>query len=183
MTVTETDSEQSLLECVKRGDSMAMRAVYLKYVRYLTAVCSRYVINGEDVKDVLQDSFLKIFSGIPSFQFKGEGSLKGWVAKITVNEALKFLQRNGRIKFVEIPGDGYDIPDEEPDVEALPSSVIFGLIRGLPDGYRTIFNLYVIENKSHKEIASLLDIKESTSASQLHRAKALLAAKIKQYGN
>lgn len=160
---------------------MAMKTVYSTYIRYLAAICSRYIVNNEDVKDVLQDSFLKIFSGIASFEYRGRGSLKGWITKITVNETLKFLQKNNRFEFVEISEQEHDKPDEEPDVDALPSSVLFNLIRELPDGYRTIFNLYVIENKSHKEIAKLLDIKESTSASQLHRAKSLLATKIRQY--
>ena len=179
----ETDNEQQLLCLVKQGDAMAMKTVYSTYIRYLAAICSRYIVNNEDVKDVLQDSFLKIFSGIASFEYRGRGSLKGWITKITVNETLKFLQKNNRFEFVEISEQEHDKPDEEPDVDALPSSVLFNLIRELPDGYRTIFNLYVIENKSHKEIAKLLDIKESTSASQLHRAKSLLATKIRQYNS
>lgn len=72
---------------------MAMKTVYLTYIRYLAAICSRYIVNNEDVKDVLQDSFLKIFSGIASFEYRGRGSLKGWITKITVNETLKFLQK------------------------------------------------------------------------------------------
>lgn len=160
-----------------------MKMVYSTHIRYLAAICSRYILNNEDVKDVLQDSFLKIFSGISSFEYRGKGSLKGWITKITVNETLKFLQKNHRFEFVEISEKEHDCPDEEPDIDSLPSSVLFNLIRELPDGYRTIFNLFVIENKSHKEIAKLLDIKESTSASQLHRAKSLLAAKIRQYNS
>lgn len=177
----ETDNELQLLGLVRQGDAMAMRRMYSTYIRYLAAICSRYVVNNEDVKDVLQDSFMKIFSNIASFEYKGKGSLKGWITRITVNESLKFLQRNNRFEFVEISEHKHDQPDEEPDVDTLPSSVLFNLIRELPDGYRAIFNLYVIENKSHKEIAKLLDIKESTSASQLHRAKSLLATKIRQY--
>lgn len=183
MVSIETDNELQLLCLVKQGNAMAMKTVYLTYIRYLAAICSRYIVNNEDVKDVLQDSFLKIFSGIASFEYRGRGSLKGWITKITVNETLKFLQKNNRFEFVEISEQEHDKPDEEPDVDALPSSVLFNLIRELPDGYRTIFNLYVIENKSHKEIAKLLDIKESTSASQLHRAKSLLATKIRQYNS
>lgn len=104
------------------------------------------------------------------------------MTKIVVNESLKFLQRHSSIKFVEI-SEEHDFTDSVPDIDSIPSSVLFRLIRELPDGYRTIFNLYVIENKSHKEIASMLNIKESTSASQLHRAKTMLATKIKQYNN
>lgn len=160
-----------------------MRAVYSSYVRYLSAVCARYIPNYEDVKDVLQESFLRIFDGIGSFEYRGKGSLKGWLTKITVNEALKFIRRNDKIEFVNISSHQDIQPEEEPDIDSVPSSVIFRLIRELPDGYRTIFNLYVIENRSHKEIAALLGIKESTSASQLHRAKSLLATKIRQYNN
>lgn len=183
MHSSETDSELQLLTLVRQGDSAAARAVYTTYVRYLAAVCSRYIVNSEDVKDVLQDSFLKIFSGIASFRYRGSVSLKGWVTKVTVNETLKFLQKNSRLEFVAISENDCDCVDEEPDIDTIPSSVLFSLIRELPDGYRTIFNLYVIENKSHKEIAGLLGIKESTSASQLHRAKSILAAKIRQYNS
>lgn len=182
MTAT-TDNEQRLLSLVQRGDDEAMRAVYSSYVRYLSAVCARYIPNDEDVKDVLQESFLRIFDGIGSFEYRGKGSLKGWLTKITINEALKFIRRNDKIEFVDISSHQDIQPDEEPDIDSVPSSVIFRLIRELPDGYRTIFNLYVIENRSHKEIAALLGIKESTSASQLHRAKSLLATKIRQYNN
>lgn len=182
MTAT-TDNEQRLLSLVQRGDDEAMRAVYSSYVRYLSAVCARYIPNDEDVKDVLQESFLRIFDGIGSFEYRGKGSLKGWLTKITVNEALKFIRRNDKIEFVDISSHQDIQPEEEPDIDSVPSSVIFQLIRELPDGYRTIFNLYVIENRSHKEIAALLGIKESTSASQLHRAKSLLATKIRQYNN
>lgn len=181
MVSTEINDELQLLDLVKRGVPIAMRMLYSTYIRYLTAVCSRYIINDEDMKDVLQDSFLKIFSGIGSFEYRGKGSLKGWMTKITVNEALKFLQKNTSFEFVEITAVKHDRPDEEPDIDALSNQVLFNLIRELPDGYRTIFNLYVVENKSHKEIARLLGIKESTSASQLHRAKNLLATKIRQY--
>lgn len=179
----ETDTEKRLVRLVKQGDGSAMKTMYATYIRYLTAVCSRYIINNEDVKDVLQDCFLKIHSGIQSFEYRGKGSLKGWLTKVVVNEALKFLQRNNRFEFVEISDQEHDIPQEDTDIDSLPSSEIFRMIRELPDGYRTIFNLYVIENKSHKEIASLLHIKESSSASQLHRAKSLLAKKIMQYNN
>lgn len=181
MSSSEAEKESQLLDLLRQGGYTAHKAVYSTYVRHLTAVCSRYIANDEDVKDVLQESFIKIFSQIESFGYRGEGSLKGWMTKITVNEALRFLNRMNRIVFVEITETDFELYDEPPDMDHVPSAVIHRLIRELPDGYRTIFNLYVIENKSHKEIASLLGIKESTSASQLHRAKSLLAAKIRQY--
>lgn len=182
MISSETEQELQLLHLLKQGgDAAAHRALYSAYIRHLTAVCSRYVANDEDVKDVLQESFIRIFSQIASFEYRGKGSLKGWLTKVTVNEALKFLNRNNRITFVEMTENELDLHEEPPDIDRIPASAIHSLIRELPDGYRTIFNLYVIENRSHKEIAALLGIKESTSASQLHRAKSMLAAKIRQY--
>ena len=103
------------------------------------------------------------------------------MTKIVVNETLKFIKRNKRIEFTGLDQEKINIADDEPETMGIPAPVIHQMIRELPDGYRTIFNLYVIEQKSHKEIAELLNIKESTSASQLHRAKALLATKIKEY--
>ncbi len=183
MMPDEPDNEIRLVSLLRQGDPDAMRQLYTTHIRYLTAVCARYVVNSEDVKDVLQESFLKIMSGIASFSYRGKGSLRGWLTKVTVNEALKHLQRDNRIAFVGISVPDHDQADTEPDVDSIPSADLFRMIRELPDGYRTIFNLYVIENKSHREIAALLNIKESTSASQLHRAKALLASKIRQYHN
>lgn len=177
-----TDSEGLLVERARAGERSAQKALYKLHIRYLTAVCSRYVVNQEDVKDVLQESFMRVFSSLGDFEYRGPGSLKGWMSRIVVNQSMKFLERNGRMVFTELPPDtdGTAV-HEEPDLDEVPAQVIHGLIRELPDGYRTIFNLYVIEGKSHREIASMLNIRESTSASQLHRAKSMLAAKIKYY--
>lgn len=176
-----TDNETQLLSLVSQEDPTAMRRIYSSYVRYLSAVCSRYIPNDDDVKDVLQESFVKIFSRIKEFEYRGEGSLKGWLTRITVNESLRFLKLQRRIEFVELPEQDYILDDKEPDVDSIPTGILLEMIRNLPDGYRTIFNLYVIEGKSHKEIAALLGIKASTSASQLHHAKSVLATKIRKY--
>ena len=177
----EIDNEERLINLVIKGDEQAMRMLYCRNIRYLSAVCSRYIYGEEDIKDVLQDAFLKIFASIKSFEYRGEGSLKGWMTKITLNETLKFIKNNGRLQFVELKQEEIDKIDEETNTEGIPPAVIHSMIRELPDGYRTVFNLYVIEEKSHKEIAELLGIKADSSASQLHRAKAMLAKKIKKY--
>lgn len=174
------NNEEELLRRVQEGDRAATQALYRRHVGYLAAVCSRYIAGEDDVKDVLQDCFLKIFAAIGSFTYRGRGSLRGWMARIALNETLKFLSRNSRIDFTELNEEEVHVADEEPCAEGIAPQVIHELIRELPDGYRTIFNLYVVEEKSHKEIAGLLHIKESTSASQLHRAKALLAEKIRK---
>lgn len=181
MCRSNTENEENLLHLIQQGDEQAMHALYCRYVRYLTAVCSRYICCDEDVKDVLQEAFLKIFASVGSFEYRGAGSLKGWMTKIVLNETMKFVKRNARLDFVELEGEKMEISDDVPDTSDVPLSAIHSMIRELPDGYRLIFNLYVIEERSHREIAELLGIKESTSASQLHRAKALLADKIKKY--
>lgn len=175
-------SEQRLTERLKAQDPKAMRVLFDRYAGYLTAVCSRYISNREDVKDILQEAFIRIYSGIDSFEYRGEGSLKAWMQRIIVNLALKFLRDNKEIVSYEEDLGKFDIvEDEDLDVEDLPPGVIQEMIRALPVGYRTVFNLYVFEEKSHKEIAGMLGIKENSSASQFHRAKAILAQQIREY--
>ena len=156
-----------------------MRSFYERYAGYLTAVCSRYVVDRSDVKDILQEAFVKIFQRLDQFEYRGEGSIKAWVTRIVVNDSLSFLRSSSRLTFVD---DLPDVPeDDEPSLPKVPPAVIQEMIKELPDGYRTVFNLYVFENKSHKEIASLLGIKEDSSASQFFRARATLAKSIKDY--
>ncbi len=172
-------AEADLIRLVKEGKHSAMRELYDRHIRYLTAVAARYV--GDDaLRDVLQESFIKIYTAIGRFEYRGAGSLKAWLARIVVNTALDSL--NDEIKFSTQPlHENIPQEEEEPPTDDVEIEVIHNLIRSLPTGYRTIFNLYVFEEQSHREIASRLGITESTSASQLHRAKAILAQKIKEY--
>jgi RNA polymerase sigma factor, sigma-70 family len=160
-----------------------MREIYLNYSKYLAAICSRYVPDEEELHDVLQDAFVRIFSNLGRFEYRGQGSLKAWIRQIVVNEALKRIRNRKRSGVVEYKWDLPDLKedDHEPDIGSVPLPVIQEMIKALPEGYRTVFNLFVFEEKSHKEIASLLGIKEMTSASQFHRARALLARKIEEY--
>ena len=172
-------NEAQLLERLRSKDPDASRLFYERYAGYLTAVCLRYVPDRADTKDILQEAFIRMFERVDSFEFRGEGSLRAWAVRIVVNGALKNLQRKKRLHFVE---DLPDVPEEEePAVEKVPPGVIQRMIEGLPDGYRTVFNLFVFEHKSHKEIAGLLGIKEDSSASQFSRARAALARQIKSY--
>ncbi len=177
----ETEEERWLRKALD-GDNTATEWIYRKHVRYLSALCSRYITEDEDIKDVLQESFIKIFTSLDSFEYRGEGSLKAWMAKITLNETLKFVRNNSRLPINSIDDKDTNIADgDSMETEDIPTDVLHRFIRELPDGYRTVFNLYVIDDKSHKEIAQLLGIKENTSASQLHKAKSMLAQKIKHY--
>ena len=184
MGVLTEDTERKIVDCARKGDQVAMRRIYDCYSRYLAATCSRYLPDSRDLRDVLQDSFIKIFTSLDRFDYRGEGSLKAWMRQISVNEALKLIRSRKKTETVEYK---WDLPDkdeeeeEEPDVGNIPQPVVQEMIKALPDGYRTVFNLYVFEEKSHREIAELLGITESTSASQLHRARAILAKEIVEY--
>lgn len=180
--------EQKLIEDVCDGNAIAMRKLYDCYAGYLTAIATRYIPNDDDLKDVLQESFVKIFTAIRNFKYQGRGSLKAWMSRIVINESLDYIDSHKRDEALvheigENDGDIDDVADDcdYPDIGNVPMEVVYDLVRHLPDGYRSVFNLYVFEGKSHKEIARTLDIKESTSASQLHRAKSMLARQIKEY--
>lgn len=178
-------SEQQLVNDVRKGDNAAVKKLYDTWSGYLFALCTRYITDKDIAEDILQESFIKILSSIDSFTWKGEGSLKAWISRITVNESLQYLRKQKKLSFVEYSDALPDKSDndEAPQVGGVHPSEIQKMIQELPDGYRTVFNLFVFEEKSHKEIAEMLGITESTSASQFHRARKILAQKIKDYEN
>lgn len=156
-----------------------MRTLYDMYSGQIMAVVMRYVPNRDDMLDIIQDTFVKIFTSIHQFSFRGQGSLKAWMSRIAANMALDFLRRRNVLSLnTNIP----DIADEpEPDIHGISDATLFELIGRLPTGYRVVLNMYVFEQMSHKEIAEKLGIKESTSASQFFHAKKLLGKMIEQY--
>ena len=162
----------------------AMRQLYQMYVEELSSVCYRYVPDDNDAKDVLQNSFVKIFTSIPTIDYRDEPSFRSWMKKVVVNEALTFLKEKKKLLFAAQEIDDLEIPDdEEPSTERITADELHQLISELPDGYRTVINLYVFEGYSHKKIADLLGITPSTSASQLYFAKRLLSRKVKELMN
>jgi len=177
----EVMKEKEIVAEALAGNDSAKRSLYDLHIRYMTGVCARYISDYEDVKDVLQNSYMKVFSSLASFEYRGAGSLKAWIARIVVNESLGHLRQHDRLSFGPIDDDVENMAEEEPSVPQLPPELIHSLIRKLPDGYRTIFNLYVFEERTHREIARLLGISENTSASQFHRARKLLLKNIRQY--
>lgn len=126
---------------------------------------------------------IKIFSSFDKFTWRGEGSLRAWMERVMVNTALQYLRKSDVISqstpLEEVPED-YEEPDASA-VEMIPQAVLMRFIEELPAGYRTVFNLYTFEEKSHKEIAQLLGINEKSSASQLFRAKSVLAKRVKEW--
>ncbi len=182
MIPLSAEKEKALIDALRRGEPAAKRLFYELYHRYLAAVCSRYAPKDEDIKDLLQEVFIRIYTRIDTFENRGTGSLKAWCRRVAVNEALQHLRAAKRLATVPLENLG-DLPepDESPDVAAIPQHELLDMIRRLPDRYRTVFNLYIFEEMSHKEISTLLGIAESSSASDLHRAKALLTKWIHEY--
>lgn len=149
------------------------------------AVCQRYAGNREGAEDMLHDAFLKIFDTINSFRWNGDGSLRAWMERVTTNVAVDDLRSSNLLSTISYDYCPYE-PADEPDaniISQLPAEVLTHFISQLPDGYRVVFNLYYIDGYTHKEIARMLNIKEKSSSSQLTRAKALLATRIKNYIN
>lgn len=184
MNIFGQHSEEDIAEGIRKGDNRAMRHFYAQYGDLLAATCSRYVNNEDDVKDLMQDAMVNIIQNIDSFTYKGKGSLRAWATRIVVNQALNFVKSQKRFldTFADKDLGNLSLPDnEEPDISDVPADVIHQMISQLPDGYRTVFNLFAIEGKSHKEIAALLGIKADTSASQFFRAKNILAKQIDNY--
>lgn len=176
------ETELQLLEAIRSGEREALRRLYDRYSGYAMAIGLRYLPEGDEVRDVLQDSFVRILTSIGQFNYHGEGSLKSWVSRIVSNRSVDYLREHQRFRVVSgIP----DEPDEEeePDVGGVPPDVLTKMIGRLPVSYRMVLNLYVFEQRSHREIAQLLDIKESTSSSLFFRAKKMLARMIKDYIN
>ena len=155
------DKEQQIVEAFRRGESSAMDDLFALFSGYLMGVGTRYIADDDEVKDVLQEAFIKIFTQFHTFQYRGKGSLKAWVTRIMVNECLMALRQRRKIDVVaneEVP----DLPDEEPDTEGLDGNVLMEMIRRLPEGYRQVLNLYVIEELSHKEINPTVRLRSYT---------------------
>ena len=142
------------------------------------AVCLRYMGDREAARDILQDGFITLFTKLESYS--GEGSFEGWARRIFVNTALMSLRKKDALKESEDVDAARNITSGEPGaIEKIGAAELLKMIEALPPGFRTVFNMYVIEGYSHKEIAEALGVSETTSRSQLQRARALLQSKIK----
>lgn len=175
------ENEIELIKGCRAGKDSARKELYTLYSRKMLAVCYRYTGDMDAAHDVLHDGFIKIFT---NFSFRGDSSLGTWVTRVMVTQSLDYLRRQKRItKLVVNEEQLPDVPDLDDAGSGLSEQQLLAFVAELPDGCRTVFNLYVFEEKSHKEIAAMLGIKEHSSTSQLHRAKCLLAKRIKEYRN
>ena len=173
--------EIQLIEGCRKNKRKARNKLYKLYANKYLGVCLRYTRNKTEAEDVLHDAFIKIFTKID--QYKGNGSFEGWMRRIVVNTAIQSLRERSKTRLLfeenEIREDkvSEDLDDNTP---MLPAKELMGLIQNLPDGYKVIFNMYVIENMSHQEISDRLNISLGTSKSQLFRAKKALRNEIEK---
>ena len=173
-------TEDELIRGCLNKDAFCQKEVFNRFAGRMLGVCNRYARNSADAEDILQDAFIKVFDKI--YQFKSEGSFEGWIRRIVVNTALKKYSLRRYEK--EVPG--YEVTDRDESILEpsayghLTEKDLLALVNNLPDGYRLIFNLYVIEGYQHDEIAAMLNIQPGTSRSQLVKARNMLQKQILQ---
>ncbi|HNR17066.1 MAG TPA: RNA polymerase sigma factor [Chitinophagaceae bacterium] len=172
-------TESDLINGCMEGDRRMQEELYRRFSPRMYAVCLRYAGNAEEAEDILQEGFIKVFKKLDSF--RSEGSFEGWVRRIFVNTAIEHFRRKRYLMPVTekeentIEGKFTSVLDE------LGAKDIMALVQELSPGYRTVFNMYVVEGYTHKEIADMLGISEGTSKSQLSRAKVILQDMVRTY--
>lgn len=173
-------TEKDIAERCKQGDRESQKLLYETYAGWLLGVCLRYVGDRDIAQDLLHDGFVQVFTHFGQFQWKGEGSLKAWLFRVQQNVVLMYLRKEKSSEDSVSLDDNLQLADvPEPEtVHDIPQKEILRMISELPTGYRTVFNMFVIDGYSHKDIAKMLGIQEKSSASQLVHAKRLLATRI-----
>jgi RNA polymerase sigma factor (sigma-70 family) len=168
------DLEQVIKGCI-RNNGKAQEELYRLYKDVLFVLSLKYCRNQAEAEDNLHNAFIEILTNIKSY--KGKGSFEGWAKRITINKAIDSYRKT--LHLIPIYDDSLSDTTIEEDEMDLSADVILGFVQELPNQYRLVFNLYELDDYSHQEIAKLLSISESTSKSNLHRAKAILKEKIK----
>lgn len=168
--------EQLITQC-KKNDAQAQSQIYKLYASKLFSICLKYSRNYAEAEDNLQDAYVTIFKKID--QFKSKGSFEGWLKRITINTALQRYRSVGVYDIVN--EDQIEDVSVEIDEDAISLDFLLQIIQELPDRYRLVFNLYALDDFSHKEISQMLDISTGTSKSNLARARMILKDKIEKY--
>lgn len=167
-------SLDQLIKNCKRNNAKAQEELYKRYASTLFSICLKYSPNYADAEDTLQDSFMVIFDKIG--QYKAKGSFEGWLKRITINTALQRYRKQAVLDIIN--EENIQDVDVEVDEESIPLDFLLRIIQELPDRYRLVFNLYVLDGYSHREISNMLEISEGTSKSNLARARIILKDKI-----
>lgn len=163
---------QAIQRC-KRGDPAAQKHLFNLYAEPMFLLCRRYVGNREDAEERMLNGFLRFFRTIARFRDEGQGTAAPWLRRIMINECLMFLRSSRQLSIVPADG-GQELPIDEDILSSMQAGELYALILDLPPGYRTVFNLYVLDGLSHPEIACALGISEGTSRSQLRKARSWL---------
>jgi RNA polymerase sigma factor (sigma-70 family) len=166
-------SDEQLIEGCKKGKHSAYEALYIKYSKRLMAIALRYSNTTFEAEDLVQETFIKIFERISSFDHKG--SFEGWLKKVMVNNAINYYHKTSKERGFEDSSE-LNIANESFDdiFSKISNNELLEILKKLPFGYKTVFNLYVIEGYTHKEIGEICQINEGTSKSQLAKAKNML---------
>lgn len=172
-------SESDLINGCKEGNRRMQEELYRRFSPRMYAVCLRYAGNAEEAEDILQEGFIKVFKKLDSF--RGEGSFEGWVRRIFVNTAIEHFRRKRYLQPVTEKEENTIEGKSLSALDGLAEKDILALVRQLSPGYRTVFNMYVVEGYTHKEIGDMLGISEGTSKSQLSRAKVILQDMVRQF--
>lgn len=172
-------SESDLINGCLEGNRLMQEELYRRFSPKMYAVCLRYASDAEEAQDILQEGFIKIFKKLGSF--RGDGSFEGWIRRIFVNTAIEHFRRRRYLQPVSENEENTIEGKSASAFDGLAEKDILAMIQQLSPGYRTVFNMYVIEGYSHKEIGNLLDISEGTSKSQLSRAKVILQEMVKKF--
>lgn len=176
-------TEEDLIAGCKKGKRKAQSELYNRYCGAMLAIAMRYCDNRTEAEDALQDAFVNIFKRVVDFEGRREGSLTTWIKTIVINSALSLNRKNRKHNFTEdvtemrIADDGHQM-DDLSEESAEKKERILKAVQDLPSGYRAVFNLYVMEGYSHKEIAEILDVTENTSKSQLSKARKYLKVQL-----
>jgi RNA polymerase sigma factor (sigma-70 family) len=172
-------SESDLLEGCRRGDRKMQQELYNRFAPKMYGVCLRYASNAEEAEDILQEGFIKIFNKIGSY--RGEGSFEGWIRRIFVNTAIEHFRKKTYMQPITETEENTVEGKYLSVLDSLAEKDIVQLVQQLSPGYRTVFNMYVVEGYTHKQIADMLGISEGTSKSQLSRAKLILQELVKTF--
>ncbi|EGJ99511.1 MULTISPECIES: RNA polymerase sigma factor [Dysgonomonas] len=176
-------NELQIIAGCKEQKREAQKMLYEVYARKMYSICLRYSSDQDAAQDLLQDGFMKVFANIDSFQDRG--SFEGWLKRIFINLALENLRKKKSI--IQTSDDVQNLPDvvddstEDEQMYKISEGELLKMVQDLPRGYSTVFNLYAIEDYSHKEIAEMMGISEGTSRSQYVRARNILQERVKQY--
>ena len=173
---------KDFIEQCKKGDRTAQRRFFEQLYPHLYRVSLRYLSGQNESEDCVMRSFMKAFANLDSFRYTNEQSLFFWIRRIVVNESLMVLRKVRNFRMVPVEDATDELMDQEEIVGQIAAEELYSLIRQLPLGYRTVFNLYVIEGYTHQEIAGMLQISDVTSRSQLAKAKAKLKSFLLDYG-